>query len=288
MNKGNSAGQIVVAVGIGLLLAVAGSDMGETSGPFSLFLLFVALAFLIQWIAFVPSFLKRTEHYYDLVGSLTYQGITILALLLTENRDLRTVLLGLMILVWAMRLGSFLFRRVKKHGKDGRFDKIKQDPMRFLMAWTVQGLWVCFTAAAAWAAMSSGDKTSFGVIGVVGALIWLTGFGIEVVADQQKSRWRAEPTNEGTFITGGLWDWSRHPNYFGEFLLWLGVAVIAFPALQGWQYATLLSPVFVFILLTRVSGVPALEARSDKKWGGQPDYEEYKARVPVFFPKPPG
>jgi steroid 5-alpha reductase family enzyme len=192
-----------------------------------------------------------------------------------------------MILVWSLRLGSFLFRRVKKHGGDGRFDKIKQDPMRFLMAWTVQALWVSFTAAAAWAAMSSGDKKSFGIVGALGLIVWIFGFGFEVIADQQKSKWRADPKNAGTFITGGLWDWSRHPNYFGEFMLWLGVAIMALPALQGWQHVTLLSPVFVFLLLTRVSGVPALELRSDKKWGGQDDYEDYKNRVPVFFPKPP-
>jgi len=287
MNRGNALGQILVATGIGLMLAIVGSQDGELSGPFSLFSLFVLLAFAIQWVVFIPSFLKRTEHYYDLTGSITYQLITVLALILTENRDLRTVLLGLMILVWSLRLGSFLFRRVKKHGGDGRFDKLKQNPMRFLMAWTVQALWVSFTAAAAWAAMSSGDKKSFGILGVIGLLVWIFGFGFEVIADQQKSRWRADPTNAGTFITGGLWDWSRHPNYFGEFVLWLGVAIMALPALQGWQYMTLLSPVFVFLLLTRVSGVPALELRSDKKWGGQDDYEDYKKRVPVFFPKPP-
>jgi len=287
MNGGNALGQVLFAVGIGLLLAIVGSQNGEVAGPFSLFMLFVVVAFLIQWIVFIPSYLNRTEHFYDLTGSLTYQLITVMALVLTEDLDLRTVLLGVMILLWSMRLGSFLFRRVRKLGGDGRFDKIKQDPMRFLMAWTVQALWVSFTAAAAWAAMSSGDKEDFGVLGGIGLLVWLFGFGFEVIADRQKNTWRADPANEGTFITGGLWDWSRHPNYFGEFVLWLGVAIMALPALQGWQYVTLLSPVFVFVLLTRVSGVPALERRSDKKWGGQDDYEAYKQRVPVFFPKPP-
>ncbi|MEM9656608.1 MAG: DUF1295 domain-containing protein, partial [Actinomycetota bacterium] len=109
----------------------------------------------------------------------------------------------------------------------------------------------------------------------------------EVVADRQKSTWRADPANAGTFITGGLWSWSRHPNYFGEFLLWVGIAIIAIPVLQGWQYLTLLSPVFVYVLLNRISGVPLLERKADRKWGGQEDYETFKANTPVFFLRPP-
>lgn len=153
------------------------------------------------------------------------------------------------------------------------------------MFWTIQGLWVVFTAAAAFAAMTSGDKSSIGVVGAIGLVLWVIGFGTEVVADRQKSAWRADPANEGTFIDVGLWARSRHPNYVGEITLWLGMAVLAAPVLSGWQYVTLLSPVFVYLLLTRISGLPALEARADKKWGGQPDYEAYKERVPVLFPR---
>ena len=98
---------------------------------------------------------------------------------------------------------------------------------------------------------------------------------------------RADPANEGRFITTGLWAWSRHPNYFGEILLWAGIALIAFPVLQGAQLATLISPVFVFVLLTRISGVPLLESRGKKRWGDEPAYQEYKARTPVLWPRPP-
>ena len=115
-----------------------------------------------------------------------------------------------------------------------------------------------------------------------GLLIWAAGFAIEATADVQKSRFRADPANRGAFIHTGLWAWSRHPNYFGEIVLWIGVAVIALPVLQGWQYVTLISPLFVILLLTRVSGVPLLEKRADEKWGGQDDYEAYKRRTPVL------
>jgi steroid 5-alpha reductase family enzyme len=125
-----------------------------------------------------------------------------------------------------------------------------------------------------------------GLFALAGSLVWAFGFAIEVVADAQKSRFRADPENAGKFIDAGLWAWSRHPNYFGEIVLWIGVAVIALPVLRGWQWVTLISPVFVAVLLTRISGVPILEKRADEKWGGQEDYEAYKERTPVLIPRP--
>ena len=97
----------------------------------------------------------------------------------------------------------------------------------------------------------------------------------------------SDPANKGTFISTGLWAWSRHPNYFGEITLWLGIAVIAFPALSGWQYVTLISPVFVYVLLAHISGVPLLERRGQKKWGHEEAYQEYVRRTPSLLLKPP-
>ena len=109
---------------------------------------------------------------------------------------------------------------------------------------------------------------------------------IEIIADRQKSKFKDDPNNEGKFINVGLWAWSRHPNYFGEIVLWTGMAIVAVPVLQGWQWATLISPVFVAFLLIRVSGIPLLEKKADERWGGQEDYEEYKRRTPVLVPRP--
>lgn len=278
---------IVVATVLGALIATMGGDGGEELGGLPTFAWLVIIAFGVNIAVFVPSFLARTEHYYDLTGSITYLTVTIVALLTAEDRDLRTVLFAVLIICWAGRLGTFLFRRVRRDGGDGRFDKIKVDFLRFLMAWMVQGLWVTLTAGAALAAMTSGAKEDFGAIGIIGLVVWLVGFGVEVTADRQKSAFRADPANHGKFIDVGLWAWSRHPNYFGEITLWLGIAIMAFPVLQGWQFATLVSPVFVFVLLNFVSGVPLLERRADKKWGGQPDYEAYKAKTPVLMLRPP-
>ena len=151
----------------------------------------------------------------------------------------------------------------------------------------LQGLWVTLTAGAALAAITSGSKTAFGVLGVLGLLVWIVGFTIEVVADSQKAAFRRDSSNAGNFITTGLWSWSRHPNYFGEIVLWTGMALMVLPALAGLQYLTLISPLFVAALLLRVSGVPMLERRADAKWGDQPNYERYKETTPVLVPRPP-
>jgi steroid 5-alpha reductase family enzyme len=275
---------IVILIGLGV--ALAGSQGGARVFRIPLFALSVGLVFLVQWLAFIPAFLLQSERFYDLTGSITYISVTVLAVLFSARVDGRSIILLALVVIWAVRLGTFLFRRVRKAGKDGRFDEIKPSFFRFLNAWTVQGLWVTFTLAAALAAITTTNRRELGLFAVIGVLVWVFGFAFEVVADTQKSRFRADPRNRGRFINTGLWARSRHPNYFGEIVLWIGVAIIALPVLRGWGWVTLISPVFVTLLLTRVSGVPMLEKRADEKWGGQEDYEAYKKRTPVLIPRP--
>ncbi len=278
---------ILVVLLVAAGLALAGSQGGVEVAGIPLYALCVALAFVIQWVAFIPAFRNQTEVYYDLTGTITYVAVSTLAVLLSPTPDTRSLVLWALIVVWTLRLGLFLFRRVRAAGSDDRFDSIKPSFFRFLLTWTLQGLWVSFSLAAALAAITSTNRAAPDIFLVIGLVVWVVGFGIEVVADRQKSQFRAVPANKGKFINTGLWAWSRHPNYFGEIVLWLGVAIIAFPVLRGWQYLTLISPVFITILLTRISGVPLLEAKADKKWGGQPEYEAYKANTPVLILRPP-
>ena len=275
---------IVILIGAGV--AWAGSQGSALVGELPLFTLVVTAAFLIQWLAFIPAFVRQTEKSFDLTGSLTYISVTLLAVLLSPEKDGRSILLLALVLIWATRLGTFLFRRIQSEGKDGRFDELKPSFLRFLNVWTIQGLWVTFTAAAALIAITSTHRQPLGWAAGLGALVWAIGFGLEVVADNQKTRFKANPANKGKFINTGLWAKSRHPNYFGEIVLWIGVAIIALPVLQGWQWIALASPVFVIVLITRVSGIPMLENRADERWGGQPDYEKYKKETPVLIPRP--
>jgi steroid 5-alpha reductase family enzyme len=277
---------IVVVVLIGAGVAWAGSQSGASILGIPVFAFCVGLAFLIQWLAFIPAYLSRTERFFDLTGSFTYITVTVLAVLLSGHLDARSLLLLALIAIWAGRLGTFLFKRVQKSGKDARFDEIKVSFLRFLQTWTLQGLWVTLTAGAALAAITTTTRRPLGLLAIVGAIVWALGFALEATADAQKSRFRADPSNKGKFIQTGVWAWSRHPNYFGEITLWVGVALIALPVLRGWQLVTLISPVFVTLLLTRVSGLPMLEKRSDERWGGQEAYEAYKRRTPVLIPQP--
>jgi steroid 5-alpha reductase family enzyme len=283
----NSLVTILVVILIGLGLAWAGSQGGVSAFGIPIFALSVGLAFLIQWAVFIPSYLLQTERFFDLTGSITYISVTTLAVLLSPTVDGRSTLLLALVVIWAARLGTFLFRRIQKAGKDARFDEIKPSFLRFLSTWTLQGLWVTFTLAAALAAITTTTRKELDLFALIGFLVWAFGFTIEVMADTQKSRFRADPKNKGAFIHTGLWAWSRHPNYFGEIVLWIGVAIIALPSLQGWRWVTLISPVFVAVLLTRISGVPILEKRADEKWGDQEAYEAYKERTSVLIPRPP-
>lgn len=305
-----TAGQAFAVVAVSVVAAAAvGFAIGqgglEVAGlPLSLWAM--GLAFGINWLAYVPSYLARTEHYFDLTGSLTYLtvvvGVSALAGVLptvfaaSDDGEgmvslsapvVRHLVVAAVVVIWALRLGIFLFMRIRKAGKDGRFDDLKQSALRFLIPWTLQGLWVSLTLAAALAVLTTKAVMPFGVFGVAGLLIWGVGFGIEVVADAQKTAFKNDDANAGNFIQSGLWRYSRHPNYFGEIVLWLGVAVMAWPTFEGWRYVGLISPVFVTLLLTKISGIPMLEERADDKWGGQDDYERYKRRTSVLVPLPP-
>jgi steroid 5-alpha reductase family enzyme len=286
-NNTQAVAGILIGVALGAAISWAGSDGGDRWGSVPVFALCGFLAFAINWLAYIPSAIAQTEHYYDLVGGITYISATIAAILLSADLDLRAMIVAGMVLVWSFRLATFLFRRIARAGKDSRFDVLKTRPVSFLMAWTIQALWVLLTAAAALAIITGGNRVPLGVIGYVGIAVWLSGFAIEVISDNQKSSFKADPANQGKFINVGLWAWSRHPNYFGEIVIWIGMAIIALPVLQGWQWATLISPVFVIFLLTKVSGIPMLEKAADERWGGQDDYETYKRNTPVLIPKTP-
>ncbi len=287
MNRTQSNIGTAVTLAVALLVAWVCSLNSLTISGIPLFGFCALIIFVIQYVIFIPSYLNQTEHFFDLTGSLTFISISILSVALSPNLSLINILLALMISIWATRLGSFLFWRVRKAGEDKRFTIMKTKFSWFFMTWNIQGLWVLLSLGAALAAISSPKEVNFNVIHILGFLIWLTGFLIEVVADSQKTKFRAKKENEDKFITTGLWSWSRHPNYFGEILLWFGVAIVALPSLEGWLYFALISPIFVFIQLTRISGVSLLEARGRKQWKGNEEYQRYLNRTSILIPMPP-
>lgn len=278
---------LAITILIGLSLSWAGGNGGVKIGPISVFAFCGLLAFAINWAAFIPASIAKTEKYYDLTGSLTYLTVVVVALSLAPQPSDRALVVAAMVMIWAIRLGGFLFVRIRKDGADDRFDEIKLNPLRFFFAWTLQALWVLFTAAAALAIITSEAQHAFGLIGMLGAGMWIVGFITEVVADAQKRAFKRDKNNKGRFIQTGLWRWSRHPNYFGEILLWAGIAVMSIPILSGSQWVVLVSPVFVYLLLTRISGIPMLEEKGMKRWGDDVEYQAYLANTSQLVPLPP-
>ena len=278
---------IIASITISLSIAVFIGQGGSGVNGVPTSLICCVVVFLFQWAAFLPAYHFQTERYYDLVGSASYLCLIAIALSLSKPLDVRDTVIALLVSIWALRLGIFLFYRIKKHGHDSRFDDIKPDFWWFLMVWTLQGLWVFITLTMALAAITTNVKQEFGLLGLLGIAVWIFGFSFEVIADFQKSRFRNNDNNASSFITTGLWSWSRHPNYFGEIVLWIGISLIAAPAISGWQWVALISPLFVAFLVTRISGVTLLETKALERWGKDPAYRNYVSRTSCIIPKPP-
>ena len=281
-------GAIALCILLAYLVAIAASVDGVFFFGIPIILLCAIVSFLTHWMIAAPSLITSSEKYFDFTGMVATLLVVLTAMfaLLSSGAEasIRSVFVASFVSVWTLRLGIFLYKRIVKAGEDIRFRDIKKSLPKFLMTWTLSALWVFLTTVNAITLIALNPLEPIGIFFIMGALLWLLGFGFEVIADRQKKYFSEQPKNEGRFITQGLWSVSRHPNYFGEIILWAGIAIISLPFLSGWQYVTLVSPVFVFLLLTRISGLPFLEDKAEKKWGEDKDYIEYKKRTPILVP----
>ena len=258
--------------------------------------LYVTIAIGLQYAVFALHGLpNRSEKYYDLSGSFTHLAVVAASLFETRARTPRQQLLSLGSAVWMTRLGTFLYIRILKDGKDARFDPLKGVWLAFCGAWTLQACWVCLIQLPLLLLNTSDDTaTPLGPVDGLALLLWLVGFGCECAADAAKFAFRLDAANKGKFITHGLWRFSRHPNYFGEILIWSSTALaVSVAGLRASDYSLLwawLSPAFTALLLLRVSGIPMVEAAGEKKWGDDPRYRHYVEHTSVlvpWFPAPP-
>jgi steroid 5-alpha reductase family enzyme len=251
-------------------------------------LLCASVSFAVHWIIAVPSLITSSEKYFDFTGMIATLLVITTAMFALINSghqaSIRATIVAIFVSVWTLRLGTFLYKRIVKSGEDKRFREIKKSLTKFLMTWTLSALWVFLTTVNAITIIALNPLEPVDVFFALGTSLWILGFGFEAVADRQKKRFSELPENKDKFITQGLWSISRHPNYFGEIILWTGIAIISFPLLSDWQFVTLVSPVFVFLLLTRISGLPFLEDKAEKKWGNDKDYIAYKNKTPVLVP----
>ena len=279
---------IICSSAICLLFALLLASNSIQLENYSALLTLYFLIFGIQWIAFIPAYVFHTERFFDLTGGLTYISAASLALFWKSSESELTAydfILFLMVICWAVRLSTFLFLRVMRAGEDTRFTTIKTSFLNFLMTWTIQGMWVFLTLLTVITAMTSKNSEHSLALLILGSSVWLIGIIIEIVADTQKSKFNAIASNKGNFISTGLWSISRHPNYLGEIILWIGISIAALSHLEGIQFISLISPLFVYLLLTKVSGIPLLEAQAIERWGQDGAYKQYCDNTGVLFPK---
>ncbi len=266
------------------LLSFLGSNVGSTIQSINSFTFLLLLSVIIQVIFFIPSFILKTEKLYDLIGSTTYIIVITIAYLSVDSKTATDTFLFLFVVLWGIRLGTYLFRRIQRDSEDVRFEKAKRNFFWFLQYWMGQALWVSITSCAAVISILNTESNTLDINGIIGILIWLIGFIFEVVADFQKNRFKKTENTNDKFISDGVWSISRHPNYFGEITLWIGIYIISFTSFTGYEYLSIVSPIFVYILLTRMSGINMLEKIADERYGNLNSYIEYKNNTPILIP----
>ena len=249
-------------------------------------LLSLVVALAVNGAFFAVAAARRTDVVTDLSYSLTFALLAVV-LLLTGARQPVQLVASLLVLLWAVRLGAYLFRRILRMKVDHRFDGMRDEPLRFARFWFLQAITVAIVMLPVSYLLDRSDPPGFNGFAIVGACVWLAGLLIEAVADAQKSGFRAKDENRGRFVASGLWRYSRHPNYFGEILVWWGLFVYAVPVLHGASFAVVAGPVFITVLLLFVSGIPLLERSADEKYGDDPAYRDYKRRTSILVPLPP-
>ena len=279
---------IVACILTAYFVAIAATVEGLLLYGAPIILLCAVVSFVVHWIIAVPSVLTSSEKYFDLTGMIATLLVVFTSMFAILNSgqqgSIRSTIVAIFVSIWTLRLGTFLYKRIVKSGEDTRFREIKKSLPKFLMAWTLSALWVFLTTVNAITVIALNSQEPLGSFFLIGAILWILGFAFEVVADRQKKSFAELAENKDKFITQGLWSISRHPNYFGEIVLWTGIAIISLPLLSDWQYVALVSPVFVFLLLTKISGLPFLEDKAEKKCGYVKEYIEYKNKTPVLFP----
>ncbi len=246
-----------------------------------------ALSLGINLLFFIVAFALKTDKFTD----FTY-GITFIILALFLNFTNQTyfpiqILITLMIIIWAIRLISYLVIRILRIKKDSRFDDKRENLLSFLQFWVFQGIAVWIIMLPAILILTQSDSIPVSSIMIMGMIVWLMGLLLESIADGQKFKFKSNPKNKDMWIQSGLWKYSRHPNYFGEMLVWWGIYLIVMPTLQGLAWLTIIGPIFITYILMFVSGIPLLEKKYDQKYVENVKYQEYRRKTSLLIPLPP-
>lgn len=244
----------------------------------------LGVSLAINIALFLIAFRLQSDKLTDISYALSFAVIALWAFMLSDHSLYHTMLCAL-VLIWAVRLGGFLLQRIIKNGKDKRFDDMRGSFFRFGKFWVAQAITVWVMMLPSIFAFSS--SATIGVIGFIGISIWAIGLVCETIADMQKARFKNDTSNKNKWIETGIWRYSRHPNYFGEIMVWIGIYIVAATSLSVAQMVIgLISPLFIVVLLLFVSGIPILEKSADERWGKDPTYKRYKQQTSLLIPLP--
>jgi steroid 5-alpha reductase family enzyme len=237
----------------------------------------------------VLSLVKRNASIVDIYWGPGHALIALIAALLSPDGALpRRILIASLAILWGARLGVYLFLRNAGQPEDFRYRSLRKRvgskfPLVSLgLVFGLQGVLMWIISLPLQVAQHSPVPPDLGLLDAVGALIWAVGFVVESVADLELRRFKADPANRDRVLDRGLWRYTRHPNYFGDFLVWWGFFAIA--AATPYGVWTLPAPLIMSFLLMRVSGVPLLERSLVQH---RPGYRDYIERTSAFFPRPP-
>ena len=242
----------------------------------------LAISLGINLVMFIPAFIWQTDQLTDISYAVTFATVGLVEFFM-HGFSVPKLILLMMVLIWAVRLGSYLLVRIRKIGKDSRFDGMREHFFSFLKFWILQGVTV-FVILIPLVYFMNTQSQGVGIVSVIGIICWLLGLVIESFADAQKFAFMNNPANKDRWIENGVWNYSRHPNYLGEMMIWIGVylfVVTSFTTVQA--LISLVSPLYIIGLLLFVSGIPLLEKSADNKWGTDPNYQAYKQRTSVLF-----
>ncbi|XP_030455365.1 uncharacterized protein LOC115676550 isoform X2 [Syzygium oleosum] len=242
---------------------------------------------LYQSLFFVVTALLKFDKVTDFAGSTNFVIIALLTLILKGTWHFRQVVLTILVVIWGLRLGLFLLMRILKWGEDRRFDEMRSNLGKLAVFWIFQAVWVWTVSLPVTVVNASNRDPPLQAQDVVGWIMWFLGFLVEAVADQQKLNFKNSAENRGKWCNIGLWSYSRHPNYFGEILLWWGIFVASTPVLEGSEWLVIFGPIFLTLLLLFVSGIPLLEESADKKYGNAASYRTYKRTTSPLILLPP-
>ncbi len=250
---------------------------------FELFATAAAIILLTMTLVFFLALARKNNGIVDIAWGLGFILVGSVIFALRGNGQPRQWLAVTLVSIWGGRLALHVFQRNRGREEDFRYAAWRRQWGRYFVIrsfgqiFMLQGLLLLLVITPLLLIVGQ-EQPPLNLLDGLGVLVWLTGFLFEAIGDRQLAAFIREPANRGRLMTGGLWRFTRHPNYFGEATLWWGMAILALSAPRGWL--GLVGPLVITFLLLFVSGVPLLE----KKYRGRPDWEEYKKKTPVFFP----